>query len=74
VRKIAEMEADEWFILILIDALVSVPLYFTVIKLFMGRTEKLLLNELELYFGIFFVILITSIIVLKKALVIGCVK
>lgn len=62
------MEADEWFILILIDALVSVPLYFTMMIFFIGQSEKQYLNELEIYFAIFFFVCVTSIVVLKKSL------
>ena len=61
------MEADEWFILILIDALVSVPLYFTVIIFLLGQSEKQYLNELETYFVRFIVVCVTSIVVLKKS-------
>ena len=73
-REIAEMEADEWFILIFIDALVSVPLYFTLMKHFIGNPEKYYLNELEVYFAIFFVLLVISTILLKKILKIGSIK
>jgi hypothetical protein len=60
------MEADDWFILILIDALVSVPLHFTVMIFLASRSEKQYFNELEIYFAIFFVVFVISIIVLKK--------
>jgi hypothetical protein len=50
------MDADEWYILILTVALVSVPLYFTVIKFFIGEPEKQYFNELEIYFTILFVV------------------
>ncbi len=63
------MEADEWFILILIDAIVSVPLYFTVMIFFIGQSEKQYSNELKIYFAIFFVVCVTSIAVLKKSLI-----
>lgn len=63
------MEADEWFIMILIDALVSILLYFTVMKFFIAQSEKQYFNELEIYFAIFFVVFVTSIIVLKKSLI-----
>jgi len=73
-REIAEMEADEWFILILIDSLVSVPLYFIVMKFFLGNPEKYFLNELEVYFAVFFVLLVISINILKRILKIGSIK
>jgi len=62
------MEADDWFILILIDALVSVPLHFTVMRFLLGQSEKQYFNELEIYFMIFFSIIAISIVALKKSL------
>ena len=60
------MEADEWFRLTLLAALVSVPLYFTAMIFFIGQSEKQYLNELEIYFAIFFVVFVISSVVLKK--------
>jgi hypothetical protein len=60
------MEVDDWFILILIDALVSVPLHFTVMEFFLGQSEKQYFNELEIYFAIFFFVFIISMVALKK--------
>lgn len=62
------MEADEWFILVLIDALVAVPLHFTVIKYYLSQSEKQYLNDIEIYFAIFVLIFVISIVILKKSL------
>lgn len=62
------MEADDWFILVLIDALVSVPLHFTIMKFFLNESGKQYFNELEIYFVIFLAVFAISVVVLKKSL------
>jgi heme/copper-type cytochrome/quinol oxidase subunit 4 len=60
------MEADDWYITIFIDALVSVPLHFTVINYLISQSEKQYLNQLQIYFVIFIIVLVISITILKK--------
>jgi hypothetical protein len=60
------MESDDWYITIFIDALVSVPLYFTVMNYLISQSEKQYLNELQIYFMIFIIVFVISITILKK--------
>jgi hypothetical protein len=62
------MEADDWYITIFIDALVSVPLHFTVMNCLISQPEKQYLNELEIYLVIFTIVFVLSIIILKKGI------
>jgi hypothetical protein len=62
------MEADDWYITIFIDALVSVPLHFTVMNYLISQPEKQYLNELEIYLVIFIIVFVLSIIILKKGI------
>jgi hypothetical protein len=48
------METDDYFLVTLIDALVTVPLHFTVMSNLISQSEKQYLDELEIYFKIFF--------------------
>ena len=59
------MEPDDWYILVLIDAIVSVPLFYTVMDL-ISQYEKKYLNDIEIYFGVFIVVFVISTIVLKR--------
>jgi len=60
------METDDYFLVTLIDALVTVPLHFTLMNYLISQSEKQYLNELEIYFGIFFVLLVVLIVIMKK--------
>ena len=60
------MEVDDWFILILIDALVSVPLFYIVINYLLSQSEKRYINNMEIYFGVFIVVFVISTIALKR--------
>lgn len=60
------MEVDDYFLVTLKDALVTVPLHFTVMNNLISQSEKQYLNELEIYFGIFFVLLVVLIVIMKK--------
>ena len=59
------MEPDDWYILVLIDAIVSVLLFYTVMDL-ISRYEKKYINELEIFFGVFIVVFVISTIALKR--------
>ncbi len=48
------MEVQDYFLVTLIDSLVTVPLHFTVMNYLISQSEKQYLNELKIYFGIFF--------------------
>jgi hypothetical protein len=60
------MEPDDWYILILIDALASIPLFFTVMDYLITQYEKKYVNDLEIYFLIFFIVFVISTIILKR--------
>jgi len=60
------MEPDDWYILVLIDALVSVPLFYIVIDYLISQSEKRYINDMEIYFGVFIVIFVISTIALKR--------
>ena len=59
------MEPDDWYILVLIDAIVSVPLFYTVMDL-ISQYEKKYINDIEIYFGVFIVVFVISTIALKR--------
>jgi small neutral amino acid transporter SnatA (MarC family) len=59
------MEPDDWYILVLIDAIVSVPLFYTVMDL-ISQYEKKYINDMEIFFGVFIVVFVISTIVLKR--------
>jgi len=60
------MEPDDWYILVLIDALVSVPVFYIVIDYLISQSEKRYINDMEIYFGVFIVIFVISTIALKR--------
>jgi len=60
------MEQDDWYILVLIDALVSIPLFFTAMDYLITQSEKKYVNDLEIYLGILFVVFVISTIILKR--------
>ena len=60
------MEPDDWYILVLIDALVSIPLFYTVMDFLVTQAEKKYVHDLEIYFGVFFIVFIISTIILKR--------
>jgi hypothetical protein len=41
------MEPDDWYILVFIDALVSVPLFYIVINYSLSQSEKRLYNNIQ---------------------------
>ena len=59
------MEPDDRYILVLIDAIVSVPLFYTVMDL-ISQYEKKDINDIEIYFGVFIVVFVISTILLKR--------
>ena len=59
------MEPDDWYILVLIDVIVSVPLFYTVMDL-ISQYEKKYINDMEIFFGVFIVVFVISTIVLKR--------
>jgi hypothetical protein len=60
------MEPDDWYILVLIDALVSVPLFYTAMDYLISQSEKRYINDMEIYFGVFIVVFVISTIALKR--------
>jgi predicted CDP-diglyceride synthetase/phosphatidate cytidylyltransferase len=60
------MEPDDWYILVLIDVIVSVPLFYTVMDYLINQYEKKYLNDIEIYFGVFIVVFVISTIALKR--------
>jgi small neutral amino acid transporter SnatA (MarC family) len=60
------MEPDDWYILVLIDAIVSIPLFYTVMDYLTSQHEKKYINDMEIYFGVFIVVFVISTIALKR--------
>lgn len=60
------MEPDDWYILVLIDALVSVPLFYTAMDYLISQSEKRYINDMEIYVGAFIVVFVISTIALKR--------
>ena len=60
------MEPDDWYILVFIDALISVPLFYIVINYLLSQSEKRYINDMEIYFGVFIVVFVISTIALKR--------
>jgi len=60
------MEPDDWYILVLIDALVSIPLFYTIMDYLISQSENKYINDVEIYLGVFFVIFSISTFALKK--------
>lgn len=42
------MEPDDWYILVLIDALVSIPLFYTAMDYLVSQSEKRYINDMEI--------------------------
>jgi hypothetical protein len=60
------MEPDDWYILVLIDAIVSVLLFYNVMDYLISQYEIKFINDMEIYFGVFIVVFVISTIVLKR--------
>jgi hypothetical protein len=60
------MEPDDWYILVLIDVIVSVPRFYIVMDYLINQYEKKYLNDIEIYFGVFIVVFVISTIALKR--------